>query len=51
MKEENKVYVVYSKAYNSKEWIIERSYMLKSIANELKNNIVNNGRMAKIIIK
>lgn len=42
-------YTVYSKGKTGKNWMIERSYTLKSYADDVAKGIRNSGRFAKII--
>jgi hypothetical protein len=43
-----KKYIVFSKSKTGKEWLIERSYMSKSYAEDVAKNIRENGRLSKI---
>ena len=44
-------YTVYSRRKGGKNWIIERSYTLKSYANQVEEGIRLAGRNAKVVKK
>ena len=44
-------YTVYSKRKDGKTWLIERSYVLKSYAEQVARGLKSKGRVVKIVKK
>jgi len=46
-----KKYTVMSKSKTGKNWLVERSYTLKSYADDVAKSIRKSGRLAKVVKK